>query len=169
MLDDTDSDAHVILSRAFNISGQAEDGLAEIRRAMEINPQNSLASWTLGVFLYLNRRAEEEIPWIEKALDINPLDPRNYIVQTHLAVAKICVGNYEEAAKFVREATRQRSDYIESHVVLATALGYLDRTDEAIQAVDEFRNEARDYAENHQFWAKRPSGNFWKVSGGQIC
>ena len=151
-LDETDSEARTMLSRAFNLSGQSENGLAEARRAIELNPQNAGANWTLGAFLYFFGRAEEGIPWIEKALDINPLDPRNYVVKTHLAVAKICVGDYEAAVELAREATRQRPDYIDSHVTLAAALGYLGMIDEAQQAVGEFRDKAQDYTENHPLW-----------------
>jgi Flp pilus assembly protein TadD len=137
------------------MTGQSENGLAEARRAVELNPQNSAASWTLGSFLYFNGRSEEAIPWIEKALDINPLDPRNYVVRTHLAVAKICVGDYEAAVDLARDATRQRPDYIDSHVTLAAALGYLARPDEAQQAVGAFRDKARDYAEHHPLWGEQ--------------
>ena len=105
-----------------------------------------------GGFLSFAGRSEEGIPWIEKALDINPLDPRNYVVRTHLAVAKICVGDYEQAVELAREATGQRPDYIDSHVALAAALGYLGRIDEALAAVGEFRDKAQDYAENHPLW-----------------
>jgi adenylate cyclase len=151
-LDETDSEARNMLSRAFNLSGQSENGFAEARRAIELNPQNAGANWNYGGFLSFAGRSEEGIPWIEKALDINPLDPRNYVVRTHLAVAKICVGDYEQAVELAREATGQRPDYIDSHVALAAALGYLGRIDEALAAVGEFRDKAQDYAENHPLW-----------------
>lgn len=152
-LDETDSEARNMLSRAFFHSGQLENALAEGRRAIELNPQNAGANWTYGGFLSFCGRSEEGIPWIEKALDINPLDPRNYVVSTHLAVAKICVGDYEAAVELAREGTRQRPDYIDSHLTLAAALGYLGRIDEALKAAGEFRDKARDYAENHPLWS----------------
>lgn len=112
------------------------------------------------MIFYANGRSEEAIPWIEKALDINPLDPRNYVVKTHLAVANICAGNYQAAAELARDSTRQRPDYIDSHVTLAAALGYLDRADEARQAIGEFRDKAGDYAENHPIWCQDTKERF---------
>jgi tetratricopeptide (TPR) repeat protein len=125
--------------------------VAELRRAIELNPQNSAAYWTLGNVLYCNGRAEEAIPWIEKALDINPLDPRNYVVATHLAVAKLCVGDYIAAVELTRASIRQRPDYVDSRITLAAALGHLHRGDEAREALGEFHDRAQDYIENHPF------------------
>jgi len=161
-VDDTDSEAHHMLGRGFNMTGQHENALAEMRRAIELNPQNSTASWTLGGVLYTHGRAEEAIPWIEKALDINPLDPRNYVVKTHLAAAKLCVGDYESAVELTRAAIRQRPDYIDSRVTLAAALGHLGRADEARDALGEFRDRARDYVENHPYplWRKHVKDHY---------
>jgi adenylate cyclase len=155
-LDDTDSEAHLMLGRGFEMTDQHENAVAELRQAIELNPQNSTANWTLGGLLYRDGRAQEAIPWIEKALDINPLDPRNYVVATHLAVAKLCVGDYESAAELTRTSIRQRPDYIDSRVTLAAALGHLGRTDEARDALGEFHDRARDYVENNPYplWRK---------------
>lgn len=150
-LDDTDSEAHLMLGRGFNMTDQPENAVAELRRAIELNPQNSAAYWTLGNVLYCNGRAEEAIPWIEKALDINPLDPRNYVVATHLAVAKLCVGDYIAAVELTRASIRQRPDYVDSRITLAAALGHLHRGDEAREALGEFHDRAQDYIENHPF------------------
>jgi adenylate cyclase len=154
-LDKTDSGAHTMLARAFHQSSQPENAMAEARRAVEINPQNSAANWTLGCFLYFQGYATEGITWIEKALDLNPLDPLNYVVKSHLADAKICAGDHEQAAELARDAIRQRPDYIDSYVALAVALGHLERADEAQQAIGEFRDRARDYVENHPLWAEK--------------
>jgi TolB-like protein/Tfp pilus assembly protein PilF len=150
-LDDTDSEAHLMLGRGFNQTDQPENAVAELRRAIELNPQNSTANWTLGHILYCNGHAEEAIPWIEKALDINPIDPRNYVVATHLAVAKLCVGAYEATAELTRASIRQRPDYVDSRITLAAALGYLDRADEAREALGEFHDRVQDYIENHPY------------------
>jgi adenylate cyclase len=159
-LDETDSVAHVMLSRAFSVNGQKENALAEARRAIELNPQDALATWSLGTYLYFDGHAEEGIPWIEKALDLNPLDPLNYVVKTHLAAAKICAGDHEQAAELARDAIRQRPDYLDSHVALATALSYLGRTDDAQQAIGEFHDKAWDYVESHPLWGQETKDVF---------
>jgi Flp pilus assembly protein TadD len=141
---------------------QYENSLLEIRRAVELNPQDSMACWTLGVLLYTRGQAEEGIPWIEKALEINPLDPRDYVIRTHLATAKMCAGDYESAAQFARSAMTQRPDYIDSRVTLAASLGYLGRSEEARDIVGENRDEIFEYIENtpHLLRRKYISGTF---------
>jgi TolB-like protein/Tfp pilus assembly protein PilF len=150
-LDDSDSEAHLMLGRGFNMIGQPENSEAELRRAIALNPQNSTANWTLGLVLSTKGHADEAIPLIEKALDINPLDPRNYVVITHLAVAKLCVGDYEAVVKLARDSIRQRPDYRDSRITLAAALGHLGRPDEARDALGEFRDQVQDYIENHPY------------------
>jgi TolB-like protein/Flp pilus assembly protein TadD len=148
-LDSTDSEAHLMLGRAFAMAGQSESALAETHHAIELNPQNSTANWTFGYLLYISGRADEGIPWIEKALEINPLDPRNYVVTGHLAGAKLFVGDYKSAVELANASMRQRPDYIDARVTLAAALGYLGRTDEAHGAIGEFGSRAQDYVERH--------------------
>lgn len=152
-LDESDAEARTMLARAYSISGQTENALEEIRHALDLNPQSTSAIMSIGVIAaFKDGRPEEGIPWLEKTLEINPLDPRNFIIKTHLAVMNICAGNYDRAAELARDATRQRADYIDSHVTLASALGYLGRDDEATRAIGNFRDQALDYTENNPIW-----------------
>jgi len=161
-LDDADSEAHLMLGRGFHMTDQYGNARAEMHRAIELNPQNSTAIWTLGSLLYREGRAAEAIPWIEKALNINPLDPRNYVVVTHLATAKLCVGDYERAIELARTSIRQRPDYFDSRVTLAAALGHLGRPDEAREALGEFYDRVQNYIENHPYplWRQHVSSHF---------
>jgi adenylate cyclase len=152
-LDDADSDAHTFLGRALHVSGQSENGLEAIRHALTLNPFNTSAMMSMGViYAFKMNKAEEGIRWLEKALEINPLDPRSFILKTHLAVANICARKYETATELARDAIRQRSNYLESHAALASALGYLDRTLEAAQAIGEFRDRVVEYAKSYPLW-----------------
>jgi len=155
-LDNTDSEARLMFARGLTINGRPENGLAEMWHAVELNPQNSMANWNLGYILYISGRADEAIPRIEKALDLNPLDPRNYVVMVHLATAKLCVGDYESAAELAGASMQQRPDYIDARMTLAAALGYLGRANEAQDAIGEFRSRAQDYLEDHFHAPWRP-------------
>jgi len=108
-----------------------------------------MAHWNLGYLLCLSGRAEEAIPWIEKALDLKPLDPRNYVVMTYLALAKLCDEDYTSAVELADASMQQLPDYIDARMTLAAALAYLGRADEAQDAIDEFRIRAQDYFEDH--------------------
>ncbi len=159
-LDNTDSEAHAMLSGAYFNAGHRENGIAESRRAVELNPHSSGANMLLGGQLYFVGRWKEGIPWLEKALEINPLDPRNHINKTHLAAANMCSGNYERALELARDATRQRADYIDSHVTLAATLGYLGKVDEAREVIGEFRDKAKDFVEGHPLYGEETKDCF---------
>jgi adenylate cyclase len=152
-LDDTDSDAHAFLGRALNVSGQTENALEAMRHALDLNPQNASAMMSIGViYAFKKDEPEEGIRWLERLLEVNPLDPRDFISRTHLAVANICTGKYERAAELARNAIRQRADYLESHAALASALGYLGHASDAAHAIGEFSDQVVDYAESHPLW-----------------
>jgi adenylate cyclase len=152
-LDDSDAEAHAIMARVLYRSGQEESGLEALRRALDLNPQNTTAIMSAGAIHAFNKNEPEEgIRWLEKALEISPLDPRNFILKTHLAVANICAANYERAAEQARDAIRQRDDYLESHAALASALGYLGRAADADKALGEFRDQVGEYVKSNLMW-----------------
>jgi TolB-like protein/Flp pilus assembly protein TadD len=152
-LDDTDADAHAFLGRALNISGQTENALEALRHALDLNPQNPSAIMSIGVIhAFQKDDPEGGIRWLEKLLEVSPLDPRIFIIKTHLAVANICAGKYERAAELARDATRQRADYLESHAGLAAALGYLGRASDAAKAIGKFRDRVVEYVESYPLW-----------------
>ena len=130
-LDDTDSQAHVMLSRAYTHMGDRESAIAEGRRALALNPHDTDALVFTGYMLVFSGEAKEGIALIERGLELNPLDPRNFSNMTNLSLAYLYLGDYDEAVRWGREATRRNPDYFESHVNLAAALGYLDHGKEA--------------------------------------
>ena len=98
-------------------------------------------------------RFEEGIPYTERALQQNPLDPNNQLYMTQLALAQLCAERYEDAVAQAQEAIRRRHDFLEAHLVLASALGYLKRLDEARTAIDGYRDIAEDYISEHVVFA----------------
>jgi adenylate cyclase len=155
-LDESDSDAHTMLARGYNFRREPEPAIASGRRAVEINPHNAPANIILGATLSLSAgRYDDGIPWIESALELNPLDPRNYMFMTHLAVAHLCAGHHQASVDLVREATRRQPDFIESHVALASALGHLGQKEEAHRVIAGFEDSALDYVEGRPNWAQK--------------
>ena len=98
---------------------------------------------------------DDGIPWFEKALLLNPLDPQNHLYLAQLALAHLCAGRYDRAAEYARDAIRRRHDFIESHIALASSLGYLDRPDEARAALEGFEDSATAYVERHVVYAQQ--------------
>ncbi len=144
-LDETDSQAHVMLSRAYSLGGEGESCIAEGRRALELNPHDTEALVFTGSMLGYWGDPEEGIVLLERGLELNPLDPRNFNFMAHLCVPYLSIGAYEKAAHWGREATRRNPDFFESHAHLASALGYLGRGEEARDLLARFDDSAMDY------------------------
>jgi adenylate cyclase len=154
-LDETDSEARTMLVRAYHVSDEPEASIAESRRAVELNPNNAFALQILGASLsVIAARYEEGIPWIERALELDPLDPQKHLYLTHLAIAHLCAGHYEKAVDFAKQALRQQPDFLESRITLASALGYLGREAEARLALEDRENLARRFVKEEPRWAQ---------------
>jgi len=144
-LDDTDSQAHSMLARAFSLIGDAESVIGECRRALDLNPHDTDGMVWAGTFLGTWGEGEEGIGLLERGLELNPLDPRNFNYVAHLSAAYLSLGEYDTAVHWAREATRRNPDFFESHVNLAAALGYLGRGEEALTFLARFNGSALDY------------------------
>ncbi len=155
-LDESDAEARTMLVRAYVNSQQPEAAIEEARRAVELNPHNAFANSVLGVALsWAGARYEEGIPWLERALRLNPLDPQRHLLSTHLALATLCAGRYETAEAQANDAIRRRPDFLEARVVLASVLGYMGRTEQAQKAVEALGDGAGDFVEAHPLLARQ--------------
>ena len=155
-LDESDSKARTAMALAYMYATppQSAFAVAEAKEAIALNPDDPQANSVLGVALALSdTQYEAGIPWIEKAVTINPLDPINHLYLSQLALAHLCAKKYEYAVKVAEEALRRKHGFIESHVALAAALGYLGRSDEAKNALGTFQDIAAEFVEEHLVFA----------------
>jgi adenylate cyclase len=94
-LDDNDSDVHRVLA-AFNVL-RNEHGRAihHQQRALSLNPNDDLIVVQQGELLTWLGQAEEGIPWILKAMRLNPYHPLRF--WSHLGRAYFVARRYAEA------------------------------------------------------------------------
>lgn len=136
-LDETDSYAHTMLGNTHMRMSQHDLGIAHTRRAIALNPSNALAYIILGNALTYSGQPEEGISSIETGLRLNPLEPNSHFYVCMLARAYLTARNNEKAAKFARDAINLHSSFPFAYFVLASALGHLERTEEALSAIEE--------------------------------
>ena len=74
---------------------------------------------------------------IEKAIRLSPHDPLLPVWYVFLGYAHLVAGRYEEVVHHAKDSLAVRSDVPAAYRLLAAALGYLGRSDEARQALDE--------------------------------
>ena len=94
-LDSNDSDVHRILA-AVNLAGKEHDkAVFHQERALGLNPNDDLIVVQQGEVLTWLGRPEEGIPWIEKAMRLNPYHPERF--WNHLGRAFFVAHRYAEA------------------------------------------------------------------------
>jgi adenylate cyclase len=125
-------------TRAYNALAQIELyrkhydlALAQIDRALEINPSDVESFANRGAFLAWAGRAAEALPWLEGALRI---DPANGFAASKLCMAYYLVGRYADAVDAcVRGLSRRpgRNTQLLTHPMLAAAYAELGRQQDA--------------------------------------
>ncbi len=112
--------------------------IAELERAMELNPNCSLAYGTLGTILSFSGKPDESIKNNEIAIRNNPRDISIFFRYSGIAMAHFVAGRYSEAAQWARKSINRKPNWRLGHAVLASSLAQLNRLEEAKEAVDNY-------------------------------
>ena len=94
-LDSNDSDVHRILAAVYLVNGQHDKAMVHQERALTLNPNDDLVVVQQGEMLTWIGKPEEGIPWIEKAMRLNPCHPERF--WNHLGRAYFVAQRYGEA------------------------------------------------------------------------
>jgi TolB-like protein/predicted Ser/Thr protein kinase len=143
-LDDSNQLAHMYLGLAALFSGDDERGIAEIRRAIEINPNNPLVLILGAWYLALQGELESAVPMAGRAKELIPYPPG--WIDFPLFVDHYVHGRYEQALVLSKGGVVGPGQFPEP-LVLAATLGQLGRVDEAKPALDEFRAQWHELCE----------------------
>ena len=81
--------------------------------------------------------AESEEPF-QQAIDLNPLDPNVAEYRSGLYFSKLGVGDYEEALAIIDQCLAQFPNRGLYRGFKAAVMGYLEKGDEAKQALDDY-------------------------------
>jgi adenylate cyclase len=94
-LDSNDSDVHRILAAVNLAGGQHDKAVFHQERALALNPNDDLIVVQQGEVLTWLGRPEEGIPWIQRAMRLNPYHPERF--WNHLGRAYFVARRYGEA------------------------------------------------------------------------
>jgi len=135
-LDDSNQLAHTYLGLAALFFGDDDRGIVELRRAVEINPNNTLVL-TLGAwYLALQGELETAVPMASRAKEMIPYPPG--WVDFPGFVDHYVHGRYEQALVLSKGGVVGAGQFPDP-LALAATLGQLGRVDEAAPALDELR------------------------------
>lgn len=132
--------AHEIYGWYLVATGEVDAGLAESRRAVELDPLSSETNTYLGVNLYLTRRYDEAIKQLRTAINTDP----DY-VYAHLFLGRVYAGTgrFSEAVAELRTAT-QLAPFPEQESALGRAYAHAGDRSKATEVLNHLREQMHD-------------------------
>tara|TARA_Y100001960_G_scaffold329348_1_gene420433 strand:- start:1287 stop:3116 length:1830 start_codon:yes stop_codon:yes gene_type:complete len=137
-LDSKNPEAPVKTGTYHFFKGNFEQARQYCERAIDLNPSYPDAYYTLGHALaHSGQYAESEEPF-QQAIDLNPLDPNVAEYRSGLYFSKLGVGDYEAALAIIDQCLAQFPNRGLYRGFKAAVMGYLEKGDEAKQALDNY-------------------------------
>ncbi|MEM9057911.1 MAG: tetratricopeptide repeat protein, partial [Pseudomonadota bacterium] len=130
-IDNQNARALSALGFAFSLSGDREQGIGLLQRAVEYNPSSALAWWGLGSTLSSSGRVEDSIPAVQKAMCLSPQDPLLHEFHYTIASAHFQARRYPEAVEAARKSLALKPEQPSALQVLSAALALNGALDEA--------------------------------------
>jgi TolB-like protein/Tfp pilus assembly protein PilF len=134
-LDGSDSFAHLMLAFGYRWRNH-ELAVAEARKAVECNPNDTWAQATLGLCLDILGQHREGARMMEHALALHPRELHVRFYPTLIARAYLVDRDYAAAETWAWRGVENDAMNPRTHLILAAVLGHLDRTQEARAALD---------------------------------
>ena len=142
----SNSIAHNNLGSAFRDQGRMEEAIAELQKALAINPDYAEAHYNLGNAFLQQGRMEEAIAQYQMALEIMPDDEE---VHNNLGNVFLQQGRMEEAISCYQKALEINPNHAKAHNNLGNAFRQQGRLEEAIAHFQKALAINPDYAEVH--------------------
>ncbi|MFT5111627.1 MAG: adenylate cyclase [Parasphingorhabdus sp.] len=135
-LDNQNEYAHWALGISYLGTGGYKESVAALTRALELNPNCSVAYGSLGTALVQIGRLEEAISNSEISIRSNPRDPSIFFRFTVISLAHFLAGRYELAIEWADKAINRMPSWYLAHLVLAASYVQANRVEEAQLAID---------------------------------
>jgi tetratricopeptide (TPR) repeat protein len=111
-----------------------------LRRALEINPNCSLAYGSMGTVLAWGGQYDTSVESNELALRVNPQDPSNFFRHFGLALAHYLAARYDKAVAHARMVVQARPTWWLAEIVYAASLAQSGRVKEAARVLADLRS-----------------------------
>ncbi len=133
-LDETLAEAHASLAgNLYDADWEWSRAEAELRRAIELNPNYATAHHWLSINLGTQGRHEEAIAEIRKALE---LDPLSKVIQVTVAAAYWYARRYDEAIQELRDAIQRDPDFYNFHDYLGMVYATSGKPEEGVAELE---------------------------------
>ena len=123
--------AHLSLGCVLGVTGRVEEAIAECERALAIDRNLAIAHAAIGMYKAYGGHAEETEAHVKEAVRLSPRDMSAFYWLMFAGVAKIFLGQHEDAVGWLRQSIEANRNNPMSHFALASALAALGRLGEA--------------------------------------
>ncbi len=134
-IDDKDPFAHMVLGRIYTHRAEFDHAIAELERALEINPNFMMAQFGLGFVLVAMDKPETAMSHLDQAIRQSPNDPALWAIELTMSRALYLIQRYDEALSWAQRSCRHPTAPYWAELGLISPLIALDRTDEARAAL----------------------------------
>ena len=134
-IDDRDAMAHCTLGRVHTALGDLASAIAELEKAVDLNPSFALARYGLAVALMFSGEAGAGKAQFDDAARLSPHDPYLWLFENGAAMALIVMGRFFEAEVYALRATRHPTAGFWPYAALAGALAEQGKLEEAYSAL----------------------------------
>lgn len=125
-LDDSESECHRILAAYYLMQKRFEEARVHQDRALALNPNDDRIVCQMGEFLALLEDPEDALPWIERAMRLNPSHPDSHWYD--LGRAHFEAEHFDEAARALRRIASPRAKHL-AYLAASLAASGEDATD----------------------------------------
>jgi len=134
-LDGADAAAHSQLGAALYRRGDYEGGRSEAERALAISPNLAGAHSVLGQTLIFSGQPEQGVTALKTSIRLDPRGPGLGTRLMQIALGLYLCRKYEQAVEAAKQAIRAYPNIPNTYRWLAAALGQMDQTAEAKEAL----------------------------------
>jgi tetratricopeptide (TPR) repeat protein len=134
-LNDSIDLAHCLLGNIYLYKRQYNEAIKAGERAIELNPNGAEAHAQVSWILVFSDKIESAIKLIKRAFRLNPIPQPYYYF--FLAIAYQNNRQHEKAIEVAKKALRGNPDLLIPYLTLAASYSSLDRTEDALKAVEE--------------------------------
>jgi adenylate cyclase len=143
-LDDKDSFTHFALGRFLSLIGEGSRAVAEMQKAVALNPNFAQGHYGLGFTLLWYGNAAQALAHLNIALRLSPKDPLRWMMIVVKAVSLCMISRYEEAAALAVKGTHEKPDQFWPWLMSAVVLVSAGRVEEARASIEKARQMEKD-------------------------
>ena len=114
------AEAHTFLAWTYSFQGRLDDAIQECRKAIEVDPEFGNSYNDIGAYLIEQQKAEEAIPWLERALQAGRYESYHF-PWFNLGRAHAALESFTRAQECFRQALAIEPEYAPAADALRSA------------------------------------------------